>query len=195
MVNKKVKVEECKRLTIYPLIKTFKKNLPRMISWDDGDNIAISLLSEKRSKCIQLFYKDLDYTVNLTKTKCNMGGFRYWFRCPLLQDNEKVCKRRIRVLYQPPGQDYFGCRHCYNLTYESKSRKYPLLFNLFEAKEEDGKFKRKFYAGLPTRRYSAFVDKVGKRHQEATERIALMNEKRLNGVVSKSLQEHGLHPF
>lgn len=33
--------------------------------------------------------------------------------------NGTSCERRCFKLYQPPGQDYFGCRECYNLTYHS----------------------------------------------------------------------------
>jgi len=29
------------------------------------------------------------------------------------------CERRVRKLYFPPREMYFGCRACHNLTYES----------------------------------------------------------------------------
>jgi hypothetical protein len=29
------------------------------------------------------------------------------------------CGRRVSALYLPPGAKWFGCRHCYELTYES----------------------------------------------------------------------------
>jgi hypothetical protein len=29
------------------------------------------------------------------------------------------CNRRVKKLFLPPGGQYFGCRHCYKLTYES----------------------------------------------------------------------------
>jgi hypothetical protein len=36
----------------------------------------------------------------------------------------------VGKLYLPPGGRYFGCRHCYNLTYTScqESRKYDSAF-------------------------------------------------------------------
>jgi len=33
--------------------------------------------------------------------------------------NSRVCRRRVAKLYLPPGGKCFGCRHCYNRTYES----------------------------------------------------------------------------
>ncbi len=60
---------------------------------------------------------DLDYTVRLSSTPCYFGGRRWWFRCPLEEDG-RVCNRRAGTLYLA-GDKYFGCRICYNLTYES----------------------------------------------------------------------------
>jgi hypothetical protein len=36
----------------------------------------------------------------------------------LIEDGS-ACKRRVKKLFLPPGEDYFGCRECYSLTYES----------------------------------------------------------------------------
>jgi len=62
----------------------------------------------------------------------NFGGVRYWFICPLVI-NGRPCGRRVGKLYLPPGGKYFGCRHCYNLTYrcqkEHDSRVDALLKN------------------------------------------------------------------
>ncbi len=71
--------------------------------------------------------KNLNYNVRLVSTLCNFGGRRWWFICPLTRDGE-VCKRRVGVLYLG-GEEYFGCRHCYNLTYTSskESGKYAVF--------------------------------------------------------------------
>ena len=61
---------------------------------------------------------DLDYKIKLDATPCYFGGYRYWFVCPL-EVNGKYCGRRVQKLYLPSRSIYFGCRHCYNLTYES----------------------------------------------------------------------------
>ncbi len=57
---------------------------------------------------------DYDDKVNLVTTPCYFGGVRYWFGCPL-------CGRRVAVLYLAPGDVYFRCRHCNNLSYHSRN--------------------------------------------------------------------------
>jgi hypothetical protein len=58
------------------------------------------------------------YWIDLETSSCNFGGERWWFRCPLVK-NGTPCGRRCFKLYEPPGANYFGCRECYDLTYES----------------------------------------------------------------------------
>ncbi|MCP4481335.1 MAG: hypothetical protein GY817_00705 [bacterium] len=60
---------------------------------------------------------EIDYKAKLVSTSCYYGGVRWWFRCPLVI-NGKQCNRKVGVLYLGNGK-YFGCRHCYNLIYES----------------------------------------------------------------------------
>ncbi len=62
--------------------------------------------------------QDMDYTVFLKNTACHFGGVRWWFICPLVV-NGRNCKRRVGKLYLLSGGRYFGCRHCYDLTYQS----------------------------------------------------------------------------
>lgn len=50
------------------------------------------------------------------------GRGRWWFKCPAQVDGEP-CSRRAAILYLPPGQEYFACRHCHELSYPEKSRK------------------------------------------------------------------------
>ena len=57
--------------------------------------------------------------VELTYTHPNYGGLRWWFMCPLVRDNGKVCGKRIAKLWLPPGQRCFGCSGCHELTYKS----------------------------------------------------------------------------
>jgi hypothetical protein len=59
-----------------------------------------------------------DYRVRLTTTRPRFGGLRWWFVCPLVVGG-RVCERRVAKLYLPPRGRYFGCRHCYKLTYTS----------------------------------------------------------------------------
>ena len=59
------------------------------------------------------------YPVALDWTPCPFGGARPWFRCPLVVGGEP-CGRRVRILYRPWGARYFGCRHCYGLSYRTR---------------------------------------------------------------------------
>ena len=71
--------------------------------------------------------KELNYPVTLITTTQPNGGRRYWFKCPL-----RGCGRMTEKLYLPNGALYFGCRKCYNLTYEScnESHKFDGLYGL-----------------------------------------------------------------
>lgn len=103
---------------------------------------------------------DMDYRFNLATTPCNYGGVRYWFVCGLY--NRGIhCGRKVGVLYKPPGEKWFGCRHCWDLSYDdrqqNRSGKYRALFKTLEmslkAEKLEEKIKRRFWQGRPTRRY------------------------------------------
>lgn len=70
----------------------------------------------------------LDYKARLTSTPCYFGGRRWWFICPLVV-NGRICGRRVGSLHLASNK-YFGCRHCYNLTYTSskESHQFDSLF-------------------------------------------------------------------
>lgn len=61
---------------------------------------------------------DVDEPIRLTTTQPHFGGLRWWFLCPLIV-NGQPCGHRVGKLYLPPGANYYGCRHCYDLTYSS----------------------------------------------------------------------------
>ncbi len=56
--------------------------------------------------------------VPLQATRPYFGCDRWWFTCPL-DVGGKACFQRVGKLYLPPGAVYFGCRHCYELSYRS----------------------------------------------------------------------------
>lgn len=99
--------------------------------------------------------KDYDYKIQLTTSRCNFGGVRYWFICPL-QD----CGRRTGTLFLCSGGNYFGCRHCYDLAYESQRELHHGRFAAMGAilksdrqiEELSTKMKRWSYAGRPTKK-------------------------------------------
>jgi hypothetical protein len=73
---------------------------------------------------IRLYYtftltqEHMDYKICLQPAQPSFGGLRWWFICPLLQ-HRRPCNNRVAKLYLPPSGRYYGCRHCYDLTYES----------------------------------------------------------------------------
>jgi hypothetical protein len=71
----------------------------------------------------------LDQRIELIKWPCNYGGFRYYFACPAVKDGV-YCGGRVTKLFLPPGSKVFGCRDCYDLTYQScqESHKYDRVF-------------------------------------------------------------------
>ncbi|MFC1657261.1 hypothetical protein ACFL2P_01640 [Candidatus Moduliflexota bacterium] len=73
--------------------------------------------------------KAMDYKVLLETTRPHFGGSRWWFICALTVGS-KPSWRRVGKLYLPPGGSYFGCRHCYDLTYQScqESHKFDRMY-------------------------------------------------------------------
>ena len=59
-----------------------------------------------------------DFWIDLTSMSTPWGTRRWFFQCPLVTAG-RHCGRRVGKLYLPPGGRYFGCRHCYDLTYTS----------------------------------------------------------------------------
>lgn len=56
--------------------------------------------------------QEMRYPIRVTETQPNFGGRRLWWLCP-------ACDRRCGKLYLAPGQKYYICRICANLTYQS----------------------------------------------------------------------------
>ncbi len=183
---KRYKVEDCKRLCIH----SFIRDLPykeRLSALKDETGVHVEPFWGRKHKYITLSYFDvtddndpehLNYKIFITTADCNYGGVRYYFICPLIKSNGKKCKKKVAVLYKSPDSHYFGCRECHQLTYESKSRKYPLPFQPYELMEKDRNFKYKSYNGFHTKRYNSFLEKAGKSYLEFQEKISAMNKKR-----------------
>jgi hypothetical protein len=131
----------------------------------DNDNSFIRLFY---AKILDGEKTQFDYRIKLEISPCNYGGKRYWFICPLVH-NGIPCKRKVAVLYKEG--DYFGCRHCQNLTYSSRNENRRCKhYNLFKTVTIGDKIrelklacKRKSYAGLPTKsqkRIRRLFDKI-----------------------------------
>lgn len=141
--------------------------------WDGSkSSIGITVSTYHEENYVRFYYtqtdrqdgtkKEFDYKVQLTTSPCNYGSRRYWFTCPLTKSG-KYCGRRVGVLYK--DGDYFGCRHCYDLTYSSKkeNRGYKMyyLFRIMDVETKieklREKMKRSFYAGKPTKKFSRLL--------------------------------------
>jgi hypothetical protein len=100
-------------------------------TWSRNGEEVASLGWERTSTssdrpALRLFYtvapdtddpRKIDYLVPLEYTECNFGGHRPWFECP-----GEGCGERVGKLYKPLRDDLFLCRHCYDLTYESRQQ-------------------------------------------------------------------------
>ncbi len=126
---------------------------------------------------------DYDYKVGLTMTPCHYGGVRYWFICPL-SSNGVPCGRRVGTLFLSSGGKYFGCRHCYNLSYESRNEcrlgRFGQLGYVLKAERQvqelREKVKRWTYRGRPTRkvrRINAITKRMGSYASMDWERLLL----------------------
>ena len=141
--SKKQTVQDCRTLDANRWMREgiLKAGLDRWGSWRwtyrSGNSFSVNYevqTLDMDSPRVRLFYswtlsgrgepQSADYHLRLTTTRPRFGGLRWWFLCPLAG-----CGRRVSKLHLPPGGRYFGCRHCYDLTYTScqESRKYDGL--------------------------------------------------------------------
>lgn len=143
----KCKVEDCLRISIFSLDKSSlsKKSIV------DSITFSYPMSSQENQQ------KEIKQTIYLTTTNCNFHGIRYWYICD--------CRKRVAMLYMPYFADSFKCRHCYNLTYESRnlSGKFkrignPLSFPELEILSKQ--VKRIFYNGKPTKKFIKYEKKI-----------------------------------
>ena len=133
--TKKRTVEDCRELDVFSMARAgvLRAGVRDCGSWcwfrdaarkDKTSSIDYEVDSTGPAPWLRLSYsfKDdkssFDYRVALATTRPHFGGLRWWFLCPLTV-NGRACRRRVGKLYLPPSGRYFGCRHCYDLTYRS----------------------------------------------------------------------------
>ncbi len=127
--------------------------------------------------------KDFDYKIPLVTTPCRYGGKRYWFICPMSRDG-KYCGRRVGVLYK--DGDYFACRHCNDLTYESRklsgrAKSFGRIISIPEIEKMRDSVKRTYYRGKPTKRYLRYLQMDEKARMSLIGMVGLL-EARSNKV-------------
>lgn len=139
--TKKTTVEECFRLSIYSLKSYLQPGISGTLYSRIGNRaiagIGFHVLGKEKPRSIRFSHlagmvsklsEDTISLVNLTSTPLPWGGERYWFVCPT-----DGCQRRIAWLYLPPHEKNFGCRHCYDLSYQS---------------QQENQWQRNFYKNL-----------------------------------------------
>jgi len=184
----KIIKEDCKDISIYQLRKwgswgSKKNGFPlwssNTITWTrnfDNEKSSIGYVIDFSEETLKLKYRirngseeewqDVENIYPLVSTPCKYGGKRYWFICSVY-NNGVYCGRRVAKLYLGANSHYFACRHCYNLSYESRNKnirgKYGYVSRFFDLEKEIdelwGKTKIKFRKGRPTKNYRKLLYK------------------------------------
>lgn len=175
-LNAKEKVEDCIKLSAFMFNKSgaFKNSHSGTLSWGNENSMAYTInvdrftsdFSDYATPYLYIRYsttdsqnqqKNINQKFYLSKTFCNFSGIRYWFICD--------CGRRVAFLYKRYLADIFACRHCYNLTYESRNLSgnlkgigRPLSIPELNACRES--VKRVFYKGRLTKRFIKYQHKL-----------------------------------
>jgi len=180
--------EDCKYISIYQLKKwgflgNKKNDTPLWssdtITWTrnfDNKKSSVDYTIDLSEKTLKLKYRirnnpeeewqDVENTYPIVSTPCTYGGIRYWFICSVC-NHGVYCGRRVAKLYLGANSHYFACRHCYNLSYESRNKnlrgKYGYLTRFFDLEEEIDelweKTKIRFRKGKPTKNYQKLLYK------------------------------------
>lgn len=132
--DKKISVEECYIIDVNEIARDDKLRVGAVGVYTWSNQFDEHLLrvdfstvpSGYMKRALLLMYRwedwrgedseDVSLPILLQTTYPNYGGVRWWFTCPLIVEG-KPCNRRVGKLYLPPGERYFGCRHCHNLAY------------------------------------------------------------------------------
>lgn len=124
----KTTVEECLRLefSMFPSVIVSGRSYWFVCDYLVGDDLRIEAEAEDvgASQCLHLKLYKGDHRSKQTIQISWPERQRRWFCCPLFQDGQP-CNRRSGTLYLPPGRAQFGCRGCYDLTYESRRIRQP----------------------------------------------------------------------
>lgn len=169
----KVKSDTLPKLSVYDMNKRglfrglVSESIPVICGEEQSSYHIVVSTTNKDAPYVHFIYtiqrpngetQKLEYNVSLVTTPCRYGGKRFWFKCPLERDG-KSCGLRVGVLYL--GGNYFGCRHCYNLTYKSRglSGKFERLgvinMDFVYAAWDPGNWR--MYKGKPTKKYNRLL--------------------------------------
>jgi hypothetical protein len=195
----KKEVERCLKLSVFDLKRLGLLDNPGYTNasfrWG-GSSVGYELWIEDRGGLLRLSYtltngwtdrkEDIDQQINLTTTSCNLGGYRYWFRCP-------SCNKRVGCLY---GDKRFLCRKCNDLIYRSSlnsNSSFSYFAKMFDYEEKAEKIykgvrRQKFYNGKPTRRYKRYMKYMQKANQGASKALISMGASTRSEAIDKALR-------
>jgi len=167
-------VEECRVVDISFLKKHsfLKSSRYGLLKWTNSsgkeNSIGVQSLVNEGPISVTFTYtitkpsgekEDLNYKTELTKTPCNYGGFRYWFKCGGIV-NGVCCGRRVAKLYKAPSGKYFLCRHCYNLTYDLRKKNKSWSYKIDRIDKKIMKINEKLdRGGLHSKTYDKLLKK------------------------------------
>lgn len=125
--NKKATVEDSLTIAIWDLCGRGRSSSGGTItwSWGIGRKAAVGYrFSWPYEPTVTLYYgssggEKVELPIRLQMTPTSFDGHRWWLTCPLIGVAGDACRRRVAKLHLPPGARYFGCRKCYDLTYQS----------------------------------------------------------------------------
>lgn len=171
----KTRKEDCRTVSIYDFKKWDRLNNfgSGIITWtssSSGNKNSISYIiqigDDDADSYLKLTYiitdrwtdekYDIEQKYPIVSLPCHYGGKRYFFKCSLLK-NGIYCGKKVAKLYLGAGIKYFGCRHCYDLTYESRFNDYSYCMSDIE--EYGNTIKRWYYRGKPTRKHILYLKK------------------------------------
>jgi hypothetical protein len=75
------------------------------------------VLSFRARSFLAAGWKPIEQRVPITWTPCHLSGRRPWLICSA-RVNGRYCGRRVALLYR--DGEFFACRSCYRLVYESQ---------------------------------------------------------------------------
>jgi hypothetical protein len=101
-------VEGCRKIRLSDLLRAYRSDVKQILLQSKLDAMGVQ--------------------IELTTTKINNGGTRFWMKCPL-------CNRKASVLYVHPLSQLLGCRNCLNLEYRSHRYKGMIENNLMQGED------------------------------------------------------------
>lgn len=128
----KTRVERCLTISIGDVVAQRDGISRGKVLWEWFGGITSSVAFETNwltaTPTVTFQYADDEYGNGLVRLKIDLqasflchGGKRWWLSCPITRDG-KTCNRRCGTLHLPPHHEFFGCRLCHNLAYESSQQ-------------------------------------------------------------------------